>query len=116
MSKRLSDGAIARIKPQAQRIEYADAGAPGLYVVIHPTGAKAFAYRYRYRGVPRKLTIGGVDIGIKEARKIVKKHAGAVAHGRDPAGEKQEEKAQEQDRVDKVMEEFLNKHIRTKKG
>ena len=38
-------------------------GAPvGLYLIVHPTGVKTFALRYRYHGKPVKLTLGNFPV------------------------------------------------------
>ena len=39
-----------------KRVEIHDGN--GLYLVIQPTGAKSWAYRYRMDGKSRKLTLG----------------------------------------------------------
>jgi hypothetical protein len=48
MAVRLSVAAIERLKPDpGKRLEIADAGKPGLYLVIQPNGRKSWAARYR---------------------------------------------------------------------
>ena len=48
-SKKLTDIAIRNLKPGPARLEIADPGARGLYVVVQPSGFKSFAVRYRFR-------------------------------------------------------------------
>ena len=43
--------------PIARR-EIPDGGAPGLYLVVQPSGAKSWAYRYRPKGKPEKVVLG----------------------------------------------------------
>ena len=42
----------------AKRQEVPDPALTCLYLVIQPSGAKSWALRYRYRGKPKKLTLG----------------------------------------------------------
>ena len=58
-AKTLTEAAVARLKPGRQRREVPDAGAPGLRLVIQPSGAKSWALRFR-RPDDRnaKLTLG----------------------------------------------------------
>ena len=72
----------------------------GLYLVIQPAGAKSWAWRYRFNGKAKKLTIGPVYLGDDEdlqnaeldqpntlagARKLAGEAALQVARGIDPA-------------------------------
>jgi hypothetical protein len=59
MAKRLTQIAISKIRPAATRREVPDAGKPGLYLVIQPSGKKSWAVRYRFRGQSRKYTLPG---------------------------------------------------------
>jgi len=55
----LSVQAVERLNPDPQvRREIPDAGMPSLYLVIHPTGRKAWCVRYRFGGRTRKMTLG----------------------------------------------------------
>jgi hypothetical protein len=54
----LTDKSVKAMKPKAARVETADAGVPGLYLVTQPTGAKSWAIRYRLGGRPAKATLG----------------------------------------------------------
>ena len=116
MSKRLSDSSIAGLKPATARYEARDQQVPGLRVVVFPSGTKSFIYRYRHLGRYRKLTIGGAEIGIAEARKLARKASGQVASDHDPADAKRAAKAAAKDRIDVAFAEFMAKHNRTKRG
>jgi integrase len=70
MAKVLTDAAVRRYKAQSKRREIADARRAGLYLVIQPTGAKSWAFRFRNHGKSCKLTLGGFD---ETAREPVKK-------------------------------------------
>src|SRR5712691_6868073 len=63
----LTAAAVERFKPGEQRIEIKDAAAPGLFLVIQPSGAKSWAMRFRRVGNRSgKLTLGPVDLSGKE--------------------------------------------------
>src|SRR5437870_5378115 len=83
--------AIENLGPKDTRYEVPDPGCPGLHVVIHPSGAKSWAYRYRFNGKSRKLTIGGAYtekgiqiIKIGDARDIADEARVSVARRIDP--------------------------------
>jgi integrase len=113
---RLSDANIASLNPTSSRYEMRDKQVPGLRVVVFPSGGKSFVYRYRHLGRYRKLTIGGAEIGIAEARKLARKASGQAAGDHDPAEAKKAAKAAAKDRIDVAFAEFMAKHVRTKKG
>jgi integrase len=81
-----------------KRQEVADAVAPGLYLVVQPSGAKSWALRYRHHGTPRKLTLGSYPaVDVATSRELAREALKTVALGRDPAGEKKEARAAERD-------------------
>jgi integrase len=86
MSKALTTIAIDKLIPQATRYEVADGGQRGLLVVVFPSGKKSFIVRYRFAGVTRKLTLGGLSLAA--ARKAAAAALYEVHEGRDPAEEK----------------------------
>lgn len=97
---------VKAFKPGPQRREIPDAGCKGLYLVVQPAGAKSWAFRYRFNGKPKKLTLGAVYLGEDEpaeaaidqaitlagARKLAGEAALQVARGVDPARHKKREK------------------------
>jgi integrase len=88
--KKLTQLSIDKKKPHpTKRLEIADAGKPGLYLVVQPTGAKSWAVRYRRPsdGKPRKLTLDGFP-SLALAHKLTQKALDRVAEGFDPAAEK----------------------------
>jgi integrase len=91
MSKPLTAIAIDRLKPRPSRYELPDAGQRGLLIVVFPSGKKSFIVRYRFAGIKRKLTLGG--IGLQAARKATAAALYEVHEGRDPALAKRETKA-----------------------
>jgi integrase len=116
MAIRLSIAAIERLKPDPhKRREIADAGKPGLYLVIQPSGHRSWAVRYRVKGQSRKLTLDGfakVDV----ARKLAQAALDAAVEGRDPARAKRLERTAPSYRLDDLFAEFLSRHVRRRDG
>lgn len=121
MAVKLTALKVENQKPDpSKRIEIADAGKPGLYLVVQPNGRKSWAVRYRRLSdrLPRKLTLQGFpSLGV--ARDMAEDALRKVREGQDPAAEKQE--ARRAATVQNLPLEdafllFLNKHTRTKKG
>jgi integrase len=82
---------IENLQARDARYEIPDPGCPGLYLVVHPTGAKSWAYRYRFAGLSRKLTVGpaftdeGIEvISIGDARDVADEARVSVARRIDP--------------------------------
>ena len=110
---RLTIRSVEAMKPRRVRQEVPDSFLPGLYLIAQPSGAKGWAVRYRHQGVPRKLTLGSYPaLGLKDARELGAKALRAVAEGRDPGREKIEARSARIDSVDRVVEEFLERHVR----
>src|SRR5262249_48591107 len=110
---RLTARAVENLQPVADRREVPDALLVGLYCVIHPTGKKVWAVRYRNRGVNRKLTLGPYPaISLKHAREMAGKALRAVAEGRDPGLEKTQARAAKADSIESVVESFLERYYR----
>jgi integrase len=109
-SKALTDIAIRNLKPGPARREIPDPGARGLYVIVHTSGKKSFAARYRHAGLPRKLTLQG-GISLSMARKLCADAMHEVAQGRDPAQAKQTAKTKailaKADTVQAICEEYM---------
>jgi integrase len=79
-----------------------------LYLIVQPSGARSWAVRYRHNGTPRKHTLGSYPaIDLATARTLGTKALRAVAEDRDPAGERQEQRANS---VAAVVVQFLAKH------
>jgi integrase len=123
MSNRLTAKTVENIRPGDARREVPDGEVRGMYLVIQPSGAKSYVLRYRHAGKPRKLTIGPVEMGLGEARKLAASARVAIATGKDPAGEKTLSKAAvkeaahearraKRDVVEAVVAEFVDKHVR----
>lgn len=119
MAKVLTAPMIEALKAGDARKEIPDGGMPGLFLVVqprcakNPKGAKSWAYRYRFEGTPKKLTLGGYPlIPLKTARKLAQEAARTIAEGRDPSEEKKAKQAAEVEAARKAKEaaEAPSKH------
>jgi integrase len=104
---------------KAKPSEYAvwDAQLPGFGVRVRPTGAMSYIVIYRAgsgRGAPqRRFTIAAVGkIAPEKARKQAQAILGAVAHGKDPAGEKTDQR--ETPIVAELAHRFMTEHVEPK--
>jgi integrase len=108
----------AKGKAYPVRKEIPDGGLPGLYLVVQPSGAMSWAVRYRFDGRPKKLTIGSYPaFGLADARKAASAALRTVSEGRDPVEEKKlakTDRASDHDHVDKVLDDFLTRHVDVK--
>ena len=83
---KLTVKAVENMKPGLKRQEIPDAALPGLYLLLQPSGSKSWAYRYRFDGRTRKLTIGRYPkIGLADAREARTKSRASNQQNRDPA-------------------------------
>lgn len=116
-----SIGKAAAADGYVVRTEIPDAGLPGLYLVVQPSGSMSWAVRYRHAGRPRKMTIGPFVLGedatfpLSVARDMAREALRVVADGRDPAAERAEREAQrpaEMDLVPAVLDDFVKRHVK----
>ncbi|MGY4366663.1 integrase [Bradyrhizobium sp. LB1.3] len=85
--QRLTRDRVESAKPAAARYEVRDAAYPGLHLVVQPSGAKSWAFRYVIAGVTRKLTLGQYPaLTLEAARADAATARGELAKGGDPAG------------------------------
>ncbi|MGC1623493.1 MAG: Arm DNA-binding domain-containing protein, partial [Pseudolabrys sp.] len=62
MSKVLTTIAIDKLSAKPARYEVPDGAQRGLLLVVFPSGKKSFIVRYRFAGMKRKLTLGGIGL------------------------------------------------------
>jgi integrase len=112
---------IENAKPADARREIPDSGCRGLYLVVQPTGRKAWAVRYRFGGVTRKLTLDA-GLTLAAARKAATDALHEVERGNDPAALKFEAQAaaeaaaadRKRDTVDHLAGLFIEQHAKRK--
>ena len=88
--------------------------APGLYLIIQPSGAKSWAARYRYAGRSRKFTIGPYPaFDLAAARQEASQALQRAQRGGDPGREKRLERrrsAEAKDDFESVVRLFIERH------
>lgn len=122
MAKDLTVAAIEKLKPGPARQEVPDGKVGGLFLIIQPSGSMSWAVRYRFYGKPRKFTIGPYpSIDLPAARRRALEALAQIAGGVDPAERKRALKAAARlqkrahlDLVDKVVEQFIERHAKPK--
>src|SRR5262249_39322872 len=63
MSKVITPRFVEAVRPKATRTEYPDAGCPGLYLIVQPSGTRSWALRYLHNGKTGKKTLGRAGDG-----------------------------------------------------
>jgi integrase len=128
MAKPLTTKAVQNAKPTDQRYEVPDVRISGLFLVVHPSGAKSWAWRYRYLRKPKKLTIGpaiherkeervpllGEAHTLSEARTAAERAASLLAEGTDPSSARQSDAAADRagkDTVAYAIQEYLDRYV-----
>jgi len=117
-SQRITKRVVDGLKAQPNEYTIWDAKLPGFGVRVRPSGAMSYMVVYRAgsgRGAPfRRFTFATVGKTAPEkARKRAQAILGAVAHGRDPAGEKTSERGTPT--VAELADRFMAEHIEPKR-
>jgi integrase len=93
--------------PKTDRIEFDDA-VPGFGVRARKGGSKVYIVQYAIGEKTRRMTLGKVSLqGVDKAREKAKDILAAVRMGKDPAGEKQQNRASASETFETVAERFL---------
>lgn len=106
VQSRLTDRAVAAIKPPEKRCEIPDGLVVGLYLALTPAGSKTWCVRYRHQGRTRRLGLGAYPgVALATARDLARDALDKVARGIDPA-------ARQERRVDTVASVYTDFHRR----
>jgi integrase len=117
---RLTAISIEKMRPRKTRLEISDRACAGLHLVIQPSGSKSWCVRYRHLGKTRKLTLGNVEaLPLAAARRAAADAMHAVANGKDPAADKQRQRAEGEqaaalrtsDTVDSLVAQFITQYV-----
>src|SRR5262249_31859372 len=119
MARALTAKSVENVKPFAQTREIPDGACRGLYLLVHPTGRKSWAVRYRFQGRTRKLTLDS-GLTLAEARTAAAKALQELARGNDPAvlkfdAQEKAEKAaadRQRDTVEQLAEQFIERYAK----
>jgi integrase len=118
MARDLTIKTLENIRPGTARREIPDGHTRGLYFVMQPSGTASWAVRYRFKGKPRKMTLGPYPaVALKPARELASAALAAVAKGDDPGAEKQEAKrkaAPARDLIENLVPVFIERHAKQK--
>ena len=114
ITKRLVDG----LKPTGTDYYVFDTDTMGFAVRVRATGGMSYIVQYKAgsgRGAPtRRVTLGGVGkMTPEQAREAARKVLGSVAHGKDPAADKTNERRSLP--LGDVIEAFLAEHAEAKR-
>jgi len=83
---KLTAQAVAKIAPTTARFDVKDDSTPGLYLRVHPTGAKTWRYRFKLADQVRVLTLGDAGtVSLADARRLAHEARAKVRSGEDPA-------------------------------
>jgi integrase len=117
MTKRLTPMEIKALKPDASTRREVPAGPPaGLYCIVHSSGKRVFALRYRWQGRPRKLTFGAwPDLPLSKARASAEAALDKLKEGLDPAMERAKEEHRSADSFSRVVDEFVERYLKARK-
>jgi integrase len=100
--------------PATGQVEYFDTKIPGLALRVTRNGVKSWTLVYRHEGRVRRWTIGRYpDLSLADAREKAADAKREIAHGADPAGEKQLRR--HAPTVTEIAEHYLQLHARVHK-
>jgi len=108
---RLTKRFVDIVQPlEKDRFEWDD-DLPGFGLRIKPSGIKSYIVQYRHEGHSRRITLGrhGV-LTPDEARKMARIELGRVAHGNDPAKERQD--ARQAPTMNDLTADYLERHAK----
>jgi integrase len=95
MGKKLTEAGVDRTRaPKTGQVFLWDSAVTGFGVRILPSGSRTFWFQYRPAGgSSRMVRIGTFPaLSVADARKVARRHAGQVAHGGNPAADRQAER------------------------
>jgi integrase len=103
---------IENLKPRDDRYEIADANLPSNRIVVFPSGAKSWIFRYRFNGRTRKMTLAAGATDLARARELGMEALNAVKAKRDPGAEALEKKrAAAPMTVECLIEKYAKEHL-----
>lgn len=110
---------IRALKPAVRPFKVPD--SDGLFLLVQPTGALLWRFRYKVFGVERKMSLGTFpDVSLKEARKKRDELRGEIIDGIDPVEEKRHRRLKDElaaaTTFKLVAEEFIQKMEREGKS
>jgi integrase len=109
----LTQRAVEAAKPKDKRYTLADGIAPGLNLVVQPTGAKVYRLWTRIHGKQVPITIGDASLTtLAEARGKAKGLLAAIVNGEDPREAKRAAVRTASETVEAVARSFIERHAK----
>jgi integrase len=103
---------IENLRPCDERYEIADANLPSNRIVVFPSGAKSWVFRYRFNGRTRKMTLAAGATDLARARELGMEALNKVKAKRDPGAEALERKrAAAPMTVEGLIEKYAKEHL-----
>ena len=110
MAKRLTPLGLQNIRPGTTRREISDGGS-GLFAIIQPSGRRGWCVRYRFHGIPRKLTLDS-GLTLAGARRAAADALLEVERGVDPALEKKATRAAAKATASQTLQAIAEAHLK----
>jgi integrase len=102
---------VTNLKPRGDRYEVAQAKSHARLVVF-PSGAKSWVFRYRFGGRTRKMTLDAGPTDLTRARELATAAYNKMKAGTDPGEEKQElKRAGAPMTVKDLLDRYLDVHV-----
>lgn len=111
----LTDTAIKKLKADGKPIKVAD--ERGLFLLVKPTGAKLWHWKYRFQGKEKLMAIGGYpDVSLAQAREKRDEGRKLLAAGTDPMGQRREVKVAQRIAMEDSFEAVARKWLEHWRG
>ena len=102
---------LEALQPRERRYFVVDDEAHGLALLVTERGAKSFYFRFKIRGVPRRLYLGPFPgLAIAEARRKATAARGQVSERHDPTAEEREKRGELT--VGELVALYVEEHLR----
>lgn len=118
---KLTAATVDRMQPTDRRQEVPDDLCTGLYLVVQPTGKKAWQVRYRHGGTHRRMKLADYPVlTLADARARARDALAAASEGRDPAEEVRAAKAPKpednRDKIKVLIGQYHKRHLASLKS
>lgn len=101
---------IHALKPAARPFKVPD--SDGLFLLVQPSGALLWRFRYKAFGVERKLSLGAFpDVTLQQARRLRDQARSEIIDGIDPVAEKRQKRIEAELAAKTTFELVANEYI-----